>query len=255
MSAPAISRRGALLGIAGALTGGPLLAFGDAGAFHPRLLGVGGEPLTGPRATAPSHWTFELVRRTNAPGNASSPIVRADEAALLAEPFVIWAGTREFPELSPSEIRGLRTFLTLGGMMVVDDLEPERGVFQRSVRRELGRILPEHPVVKLEPSHVLYHSYYLLDRPIGRVVGPPTIDAVRRGKNAQVLLLAHDLLGALARSRADDWALAVVPGGYGQRERAVRFAVNIAMYLLCSDYKDDLVHASWLMRRRARSRP
>jgi hypothetical protein len=26
------------------------------------------------------------------------------------------------------------------------------------------------------------------------------------------------------------------------------------MYVLCSDYKDDAVHAPWLMRRRAQSR-
>jgi hypothetical protein len=32
-------------------------------------------------------------------------------------------------------------------------------------------------------------------------------------------------------------------------------AVNIAMYVLCSDYKDDQVHAPWLMRRRAQRRP
>ncbi len=249
------SRRAALLGLAGILTSGPLLAFGDAGAFHPRLLAAGGARLAGPRGTAPMRWAFELVRRTNASGNPSSPLIRADEAGLLAEPFVVWAGAGEFSELSPSEVRGLRAFLTLGGMIVVDDLEPDAGGFRRSVRRELRRILPEHPVVPLAPDHVLFHSYYLVDRPVGRVLGPDRVEAVSRGKAAQVLLLGHDLLGALARSQADDWALEVVPGGARQREQAVRFAVNIAMYLLCSDYKDDQVHASSLMRRRARSRP
>jgi len=42
-----------------------------------------------------------------------------------------------------------------------------------------------------------------------------------------------------------------VPNGDGQREHAVRLAVNIAMYVLCSNYKDDQVHAPFLMRRRA----
>lgn len=255
MVAARTGRRAALLGIAGLLASGPLRAFGDAGAFHPRLLSAGGARLTGPRATAPARWAFELMRRTNASGNPSSPAVRADEADLLAEPFVLWAGSAEFPALSPSEVRGLRAFLTLGGMIVADDLEPERGGFVASVRRELRRILPEHPVVELEPAHVLFQSYYLIDRPVGRVLGPGRVEAVSRGKAAQVLLLRHDLLGALARSQADDWALEVVPGGPRQREQAVRFAVNIAMYLLCSDYKDDQVHASSLMRRRARFRP
>jgi hypothetical protein len=47
------------------------------------------------------------------------------------------------------------------------------------------------------------------------------------------------------------WSVPVVPGGEIQRERAIRLAVNIAMYVLCSNYKDDQVHAPFLMRRRA----
>jgi hypothetical protein len=39
-----------------------------------------------------------------------------------------------------------------------------------------------------------------------------------------------------------------------QRELAIRLAVNIAMYVLCLDYKDDQVHAEELMRRRGRQR-
>ena len=85
-------------------------------------------------------------------------------------------------------------------------------------------------------------------------MGPDHVEAIVRGGSAQVIFLAHDLLGALARGR-DDWAFATVPGGRVQREHAIRMAVNLAMYALCSDYKDDQVHASWLMRRRSLARP
>ena len=51
------------------------------------------------------------------------------------------------------------------------------------------------------------------------------------------------------------WERSVVPGGDLQRERAIRLAVNIAMYVLCSNYKDDQVHAPFLMRRRTLSSP
>jgi hypothetical protein len=87
------------------------------------------------------------------------------------------------------------------------------------------------------------------------VLGPPHVEAIVRGRSAQVIWTAHDLLGALARSAGGGWALEVAPAGHEQRERAIRFAVNLAMYLLCSDYKDDQVHAPWLMRRRAGRRP
>ena len=231
------------------------IAFGQAGTFHPRVLVAGGQGLTGARESAPGRWVWELARRTSAPGRLATERVPADEGQLLAEPFVLWGGEAETPPLTVAELRGLQRFLRLGGMLVVDDFAPEQGAFGRSVRRELARVLPESPVTKLDPSHVLYKTFYIIDRPVGRVLGPPYVEAIVRGRSAQVLLFQHDLLGALARTRNGGWALDVAPGGARQREFAIRMAVNIAMYLLCSDYKDDQVHAPWLMRRRARRRP
>jgi hypothetical protein len=230
-------------------------AFGQTGAFNPRVLRVGDGKLDPVRSSGLARWSWELVRRTSAPGRLAPDAVAADDPELLAEPFVVWAGDRAVSALTAAEVRGLARFLRLGGMLVVDDARPETGAFGTSVRRELARVLPENPVVKLDASHVVYKTYYIIDRPVGRVLGPSHLDAIVRGRNAQVVLLSHDLLGALARTRAGDWAVEVSPGGYRQREFAVRLAVNLAMYLLCSDYKDDQVHAPWLMRRRAGRRP
>ena len=58
-------------------------------------------------------------------------------------------------------------------------------------------------------------------------------------------------MGALARGASGTHPIQVTPGGEPQRERAIRLAVNIAMYVLCSTYKDDLVHESFLKRRHA----
>jgi hypothetical protein len=66
-----------------------------------------------------------------------------------------------------------------------------------------------------------------------------------------VIFASNDLGGALARGATGLWEAPVVPGGDLQREHAIRLAVNIAMYALCSNYKDDQVHAPFLMRRRA----
>jgi hypothetical protein len=230
-------------------------AFGQSGTFHPRLLTHSGLGLDPVRATAPGRWAWELVRRTSAPARLATASVGADQRALLTEPFVIWAGAGDFPPLSAPELRGLERFIKLGGLMVVDDAAPQAGAFGRAARRELRRVLPESPLMKLDAAHVLYKSYYIIDRPVGRVQGPSHLEAIVRGKTAQVIFSSHDLLGALARSRGGAWSLEVEPGGYRQREYAIRLAVNIAMYVLCSDYKDDQVHAPWLMRRRALRRP
>jgi hypothetical protein len=255
LSAAPFTRRAALLGAASFFAAAPRArAFGSSGAFQARLLSTGGSRFGGLRETAPARWGWELMRRTSAPARLGSLELAADAPGLLAEPFVIWAGSSDVAPLGPTELRGLERYLALGGALVVDDAEPGSGAFGRAARRELARVLPSSAPVALSPSHVLFKTYYILDRPVGRVLGEPSLDAIVRGGQAQVLFLGHDLLGALARTPSGSWALDVEPGGERQREYAARLAVNIAMYLLCSDYKDDQVHAPWLMRRRASRR-
>ncbi|MES1176113.1 MAG: DUF4159 domain-containing protein [Myxococcales bacterium] len=229
-------------------------AFGDGGAFHPRLLRAGNHPPLGVRSSGAGRWSWELVRRTSAPARLVPSEVSADQGALQAEPFAIWAGDSDPGPLSAAEVRGLTRFMRLGGVLVVDDSNPASGAFGRGAKRELSRVLPESAPVRLDPGHVIFKTFYIVDRPVGRVLGPPDVSAIVRGKNAQVIFLEHDLLGALARS-GEGFALETEPGGLAQREQAVRFAVNLSMYVLCSDYKDDQVHAPFLMRRRARQKP
>ncbi|MEO8904712.1 MAG: DUF4159 domain-containing protein [Polyangiaceae bacterium] len=228
-------------------------AFGDAGTFSPRLLRAGVQQSLGVRTSGAGRWSWELVRRTSAPARLVPAEVAADRPALQAEPFVVWAGGSDPGPLSAAEVRGLTRFVRLGGVMLVDDSNPASGAFGRGARRELARVLPESAPVRLDPGHVIFKTFYIVDRPVGRVLGPPELSAIVRGKNAQVIFLEHDLLGALARS-GEGFALETEPGGLEQREHAIRLAVNIAMYVLCSDYKDDQVHAPFLMRRRARQK-
>ena len=255
VSVPRPSRRSVVLsGLAALASSQHASAFGDIGAFNPRVIVAGGKHLSAPRLTAPSAWSMELVNRTSAPARLVPKEVSLDRPELCSEPFAIWAGDSDVGGLSVAERRGLAKFIRLGGVLVVDDSDPQNGSFGRSVRRELLRVLPESPPVRLDPSHVVFKTFYIVDRPVGRVLGPPTIDAIVRGKNAQVLLLSHDLLGALARSDEGGFSLPTEPSSYEHRQHALRFAVNIAMYVLCSDYKDDQVHAPFLMRRRAQAR-
>ena len=252
---PLLSRRRVLLtGLCALTAARQARAFGDVGAFNPRVIVAGGKRLAASRSTGPSSWSMELISRTSAPARLVPREVSLDRPELCNEPFALWAGDSDVGSLSVAERRGLAKFIRLGGVLVVDDNNPQEGSFGRSVRRELLRVLPESPPVRLDASHVLYKTFYIVDRPVGRLLGPPTIDAIVRGKNAQVLFLAHDLLGALAKSEEGSYSLETEPSSYEHRQHAIRFAVNIAMYVLCSDYKDDQVHAPFLMRRRAQAR-
>jgi hypothetical protein len=186
-------------------------------------------------------------------------VVRADDPAIVDAPFLYWSGDTEVAPLTSAEIAGLRRFFSLGGLMLVDDAgageHGEKSTFGTSARREIARVLPDSTPISIGTDHVVFRTFYLLRRAEGRVEGPASLDAIVRGGQAQVLFSEHDLGGALARGASGMWEQPVVPGGDIQRERAIRLAVNIAMYVLCSNYKDDQVHAPFLMRRRAMSTP
>ncbi len=243
---------GAIGGILATST--PARAFGDDGAFHPRLLLVGEkDPSLDEARRAASRWSFEVVQRTSAPGRFAVEVVAPSSPKLLEEPLLVWQGRSAVQSLPVPSVRHLRRYLRMGGMLIVDDRDPHAGTFTESVKAELARILPESSPVRLPAGHVLYKSFYLLTEPVGRAQGPSFVEGIIVGKSVLVLFLRHDLLGALARTvDGRSWAQPVESGGSEQRELAVRMAVNIAMYVLCSDYKDDQVHAPFLMRRRKR---
>jgi hypothetical protein len=231
----------------------PAGAFGDLGAFDPRVLLAGAQ--TGPaRPSAAPRWSWELERRTSAPVRQRPLTVRSDDPALTDEPFVYWSGDAAVGALTQGEVLGLRRFFSLGGVMLVDDAAPDgagAGAFGRSARAEIARVLPDAAPIAIGQEHVIFRSFYLLRRAEGRVLGPRTLDAIVRGGKTQVIFSDHDIGGALARGPSGAWEYPLVPGSPDQREHAIRLAVNIAMYVLCSNYKDDQVHAPFLMRRRA----
>ncbi|MEO7093470.1 MAG: DUF4159 domain-containing protein [Polyangiales bacterium] len=252
---PGLERR-AFLGAAGAIATTALTtrarAFGDDGAFEPKVLLAGG--VTGAaRASAPARWSAEVEKRTSAPARRTPRSIKPTDPLLFDGPFAYWSGTSGLSALSSAEIGALRQFLALGGLLVVDDADPDVGTFGRDARREVARIIPDAAPVPIPADHVLYRTFYLLTpaRPYGRLAGKPTADAILHGGTIRVIFLAHDLGGALARNALGTWELSVEPDGDEQRERAIRFAVNIALYALTTNYKDDAVHAPFLLKRRA----
>jgi hypothetical protein len=232
----------------------PARAFGDVGAFDPRVLLTGSQTAAA-RPTAPSRWSSELTSRTSAPARTRPTTVRADAPGITDEPFLFWSGDSAIPPLSTAEVAGLRRFFTLGGVMLVDDAAPgpasQPGPFGKSAKEQIARVLPDGAPIPIGDEHVLFRTFYLLRRAEGRIEGTRTLEAIVRGGRTQVVFSEHDLGGALARGITGAWEFPVVPGGDIQREHAIRLAVNIAMYVLCSNYKDDQVHAPFLMRRRA----
>ena len=204
-----------------------------------------------PRPNARRRLAWEVRKRTSIETRVQPRMARLDDASIFETPLLYWAGERAFPPLSEAEIVGLRRFVEFGGFVIIDDAEPDTDGFDASIRRALRRAFPSEPLAPLPNDHTIFRSFYLLERPVGRVRGPGTLEAIREGGRAAVIYSRHDLGGAWARDNLGTWQHQVTPGGDEQREQAIRLGVNLVMYALCLDYKDDQVHAPFIMRRRA----
>jgi hypothetical protein len=99
-------------------------------------------------------------------------------------------------------------------------------------------------------THVIYKSFFLIDATPGRLLNKPQMEACTLGKRAAVMYSQNDLAGAWSRTEAGDFEFDVSPGGEAQRELAIRTGINLLMYALCLDYKDDAVHLPIILNKR-----
>ncbi|HEU0029752.1 MAG TPA: DUF4159 domain-containing protein [Kofleriaceae bacterium] len=233
----ALSRR------AGAIGAGSKFRFGQ--------LQLGGS--WNPRPSALRRLAWEIEKRTSIDVQLEPAVVTPTSDTLHETPFLYLAGQRELDLPSHAGIEALRRFLTFGGFLLVDSAEGTTdGAFDGSVRKLMSAIFPS-PAKGLEivpPDHVVYKSFYLLDKPMGRLAIAPAMEAVVRDGRIVAAYVANDMGGAWARDDFGNYDFTCEPGGERQRELSFRMGINLVMYTLCLDYKADQVHVPFIMKRR-----
>jgi hypothetical protein len=205
-----------------------------------------------PRPAALRRLCWELVQRTSIETASDGLPLRLGGPALHLHPFLYLAGDGAMPPFSEAEVAALRRHLQYGGFLLVDAADGSDGAgFDASVRPELQRVLPSSPLARIPREHVLYKSFYLLDHQGGRTLTRPWLEGQVVGGRLAVVYSQNDLGGAWARGALGEWEYDCTPGGEAQRETAFRLGVNLAMYAMCTDYKDDAVHLPFILRRRS----
>ena len=202
------------------------------------------------RPGASSRLVWEVLKRTSIDGDMDSPVVTPTSAMLFEHPFVTLVGDREFPPPSDRDVRALARYLSGGGLLFADSCGGRPGAgFDRSFRDLMARVLPETPLKRLAPDHTLFRSFYLLDRPHGRVRVKPHLEGCTRDDRSMVVYSQNDLPGAWARDALGGWAHAMTQGGEREREMCFRLGVNLVMYALTLNYKRDQVHVKHLLKK------
>ncbi len=254
-----LSRRALLASAAGLAGLGALslaaprtsFAIGASSKFRFGQLQLG--PSWNPRPAALRRLAWELEKRTSVEVELEASKVSLTSDKLHETPFLYFAGDRAFDLPATSAVEALRRYLTFGGFLLIDSAEGSTdGAFDQSVRKLMDAVFPR-PSKNLEivsPDHVAFKSFYLLERPLGRLAISPALEGITRDGRLVAAYVTNDLGGAWARDDFGNYDFPCEPGGEQQRELAFRFGVNLAMYALCLDYKTDQVHVPFIMKRR-----
>jgi len=204
--------------------------------------------------------TATLNQRTAA--ETAEPLaIDIEHDDLIFFPLLYWPVTADEPTPSPQAVERINRYLESGGTILFDTRDSDEqtpGPFggraitaERLQRLVAGIRVP--PLMPLPPDHVLTKSFYLLHEFPGRWnVGTLWVESVEDNVNdgvSNVIVGANDWAGAWAVDGQGRPAFAVVPGGETQRETALRFGVNLVMYVLTGNYKTDSVHVPAILER------
>jgi len=222
-------------------------ALGSASQLDVAELQVDGVSLHRPEAW--QRLLFEVIQTTSVEANPSVTAVPPQDPALFSHPFTVLIGSDALSGLDASAIEQLRRFVSYGGFLLFDDASGSRdGPFARSVRELCRELFPTRPLAPLPGDHSIYRAFFLLDRPVGRVVVSEVLEGVTLGPVTPIVYCPNDLSGALHRGPDGRDRFPVAPGGEWQRREALKLGVNLVMYSLTSNYKHDQAHVVELMR-------
>jgi hypothetical protein len=206
-----------------------------------------------PRPGALRRVAWEIEKRTSIDIDREPVTLTLLDPKLHETPFLYLAGDGAFPLPSRAEIEALRRFLTFGGFLLIDSAEGRLdGAFDRSVRNLVEAVYPR-PAAQLAlipADHVLYKSFYLVDRPVGRLAISPILEGIAQDDRISLAYSQNDLGGAWDRDPLGNYRFRCEPEGEVQRERAFRLGINLVMYALCLEYKTDQVHVPFILKRR-----
>lgn len=206
-----------------------------------------------PHALAVAPLLEELMQRTSVEAAPARREMTLTDADLFGNPFLYMSGKYDFEPFTSEEIDILRRYLSFGGFLLADDALGQPGYgFDQSFRREMKRIFPDKEFTRMPAGHPAMRSFYLLRKIGGARMIHPYVEGINVGPSTPVVYCQNDLGGAWERDQLGNWISQCTPGGEEQRRDAFHLGINLILYAMTENYKDDLIHVPFIRRRLAR---
>ena len=203
----------------------------------------------------------QVLNRRTAVETAEPLAVDVESDELIFFPLLYWPVTADQPAPSPQAVERINRYIETGGTILFDTRDAGDGTpgVYGSAAQSAERLknlvggVKIPPLAPIPPDHVLTKSFYLLHEFPGRwnsgqLWVEPAEDRVNDGVSS-VIVGGNDWAGAWAIDADGHPEYPVVPGGDQQREMALRFGVNLVMYVLTGNYKSDQVHVPAILER------
>jgi hypothetical protein len=166
----------------------------------------------------------------------------AVQAVVGRYPMLYWLVPPNDGAVTPALLQGLRRYIALGGLLVIDLGQRGNGLLPAAWADAMA--LP--PLAAMPADHVLTRSFYLLRQLDGQ---PGLSDPLLLARAAAGMEVAPALLAR--RNWAAAWSDVSLGDmqAKGDGEMAIRSGINLVIYAFTGQYKADQVHMPAIMQR------
>ncbi|MEO6054334.1 MAG: DUF4159 domain-containing protein [Chthoniobacterales bacterium] len=167
---------------------------------------------------------IKLVARVSTIRVSEKKLLKVTDEALFETPFVFMNGHDDF-QLSETELERLRLYLNKGGFVFASGC-CTNPAFPNAWRREFSRIFPGDRVQKIPYDHLIYRSFYKLDRLTSADKGDIQLEGLFHNGELVAVVCEDGLCCAFSMNGSCNSGKGVPP------EEAKKITLNICVYAL-----------------------
>ena len=167
---------------------------------------------------------IKLVARASTIQVREKKLLKVSDEALFETPFVFMNGHDDFV-LSESELENLRRYMSNGGFVFASGC-CTNPAFPRGWRREFSRIFPGEQVRKIPYDHLIYRSFYKMDRLTSFDKGNIQLEGLFHNGELVAVMGEDGLCCSFAMDGSCNAGRGVPP------DEAKKIALNICVYAL-----------------------